>query len=221
MFAANLISYAVPPLKMTDSGDKALTWMSDFHVRHLPIVDEDSNLLGIISEDEVLNFLEPDLGIEDNSPQLLMQFVYEKQHLYDVMKLIVDTNLTIVPVLNEEKKYVGIITLEIIVKHLGEATAATHPGGVLVLEMPPRDYNLSEIARLIEGEKTLILSSYITSPYGSDTIELTLKLNKQDLKHVIATLERFGYEIKGSFDESDVAEELKDRYDLLMKIINM
>lgn len=221
MFAANLISYAVPPLKMTDSGDKALTWMSDFHVRHLPIVDEDGNLLGIISEDEILNFIDPDLSIEDNIPQLMMQFVYENQHLYDVIKLIVDTNLTVVPVLNEDKKYVGIITLEIIVKNLGEATAATHPGGVIVLEMEPRDYNLSEIARLIEGEKTLILSSYISSPYGSDRIELTLKLNKLDLKHVIATLERFGYEVKGAFDESEVAEELKDRYDLLMKIINM
>ena len=221
MFAANLISYAVPPLKMTDSGDKALAWMSDFHVRHLPIVDENSHLLGIISEDEVLNFLEPDFPIEANDPELLMHFVFENQHLYDVMKLIVDTNLTVVPVLNEEKKYVGIITLEIIVKHLGEATAATHPGSVLVLELPPRDYSLSEIARLIEGEKAMILSSYISSPYGSDGLELTLKLNKQDLKHVIATLERFDYKVKGAFHESDVEDTLRDRYDLLMKIINM
>jgi CBS domain-containing protein len=221
MFAATLISYAVPPLKMSDSGDKALSWMSDFHVRHLPIVGNDGSLVGIISEDEVLNFLEPDLSLAENEPELILKFVYDYQHLYDVMKLIVDSNLSVIPVLNKEKKYIGIITLEILIKHLADSGAVTHPGGILVLEMSPRDYSLAEIARLIEGEKAMILSSFITSPYGKDALELTLKLNKEDLKHVIATLERFGYTVKASFHESDALDLLQDRYDLLMKIINM
>lgn len=221
MFAASLISYAVPPLKLTDSGEKALAWMSDFHVRHLPIVSDDSTLVGILGEDEVLNFLEPDLSIEENEPHLVHKFVYDYQHLYDVMKLIVDANLTIIPVLNKEQKYVGIITLEVLIKYLADTGSVTHPGGVLVLEMNPRDYSLAEIARLVESEKAAILSSFITSPYGKDTLELTLKLNKHDLKHVIATLERFGYVIKASFHESDAIDLLQDRYDLLMKFINM
>ncbi len=221
MYATSLISYSVPPLKLEDSGDKALNWMSDFHVRHLPVVDGAGKLLGILSEDEVLNFLEPDLSLEENEAQLLERFVYDYQHLYDVMKLMVDANLSIVPVLNKEHKYLGIITLEILIKHLADSGAVTHPGGILVLEMSPRDYSLAEIARLVEGEKAQILSSFITSPHGKEHLELTLKLNKQDLKHVIATLERFGYTVRASFHESDAMDTLQDRYDLLMKIINM
>jgi acetoin utilization protein AcuB len=221
MFAASLISYAVPPLKMADSGEKALSWMSDFHVRHLPIVAEDGTLVGIISEDEILNFFEPELSLAENEPELIHKFAYDYQHLYDVMKLIVDTNLSVIPVLNRDNKYIGIITLEVLIKHLADSGAVTHPGGILVLEMSPRDYSLAEIARLIEGEKAVILSSFITSPYGQDHLELTLKLNKQDLKHVIATLERFQYTVKASFHESDALDMLQDRYDLLMKLINM
>jgi CBS domain-containing protein len=205
---------------MSDSGEKALTWMSDFHVRHLPIV-KDTQLLGIISEDEILNFMDPDESIEHNEPQLKSPFVLANQHLYDIMKLIVDHNLTIIPVLDADKKYLGLITLEDLIKHLADTGAITQPGGVLVLEVPPRDYSLAEIARLVESEKAIILSSFISSPYGKEHLEVTLKLNKQDLKHVVATLERFGYTIKASFFESDYLDSLQDRYDALMRYLNV
>ncbi len=220
MFASNLISYAVPPLMKKDSGEKALNWMSDFHVRHLPVV-EDGQFLGILSEDEVLNFIHPELSLEENQPLLIQRYVHPTQHLFDVMKLIIDTDLTIVPVLDEVGKYLGLITLESTVKHFAETTAITHPGGVLVLDMAPRDYSLAEIARIIESEAAKILSCYISSPYGTERLEVTIKLNKQDLKHIVATLERFDYQIKTSFFESDYLDSLKERYEGLMRYLNV
>ena len=86
--------------------------------------------------------------------------------------------------------------------------------------MSPHDYSLAEIARLIESENTKILSCFLSSPHGKESLELTLKLSREDLKHVIATLQRFGYEIKSSFYESDFLDDLKDRYDALMKYLN-
>lgn len=219
MLAANLISYTIPPLVGKDSGEKALNWMNDFHVRHLPVL-YDGKLQGILSEDEVLNFMEPDLSIEENKPELIFKSVTPDRHLFDVMKMIVDANLTIVPVVDAQNKYLGIITLENIVRHFAETVAITQPGGIIVLEMSPRDYSLAEISRLIESENTKILSCFISSPYGQEMIELTLKLSKQDLKHVVATLSRFGYEVKSSFYESDYLEDLRTRYDALMKYLN-
>jgi acetoin utilization protein AcuB len=221
MFANKLISYSVPPLKMSDTAEKALAWMSDFHVRHLPVVGDNKQLLGILSEDEVLNMEDPDLDLAANEAELTQQFAYENQHLYDVMKLIVDNNLTVVPVLNIDHEYLGIITMENLIKHVADSGAIAQPGGILVLEILPRDYSLAEIARLVESEKALILSSFISSPYGKEQLEVTLKLNKQDLKHVIATLERFNYTVKASFHATDTLDTLKEHYDLLMKYINM
>ena len=220
MLAGTLISYSVPPLKMADSGEKALLWMGDFHVRHLPVV-EGHRLLGLVSEDDVLNFPDPDLSLAENEVQLREGRVYANQHLYEIMKRIVDHNLTVVPVLDREEKYLGLITLEDLIKHLADTGAVTQPGGVLVLEIAPRDYSLAEIARLVESEKAVILSSFISSPYGKEHLELTLKLNKQDLKHVVATLERFNYNVKASFYESDYLDSLQDRYDALMRYLNV
>lgn len=70
MYAIDLISFAVPPLKLTDSGEKAVNWMTDFQVRHLPLVDA-GQLVGVLSEDEVLNFSTPEKTIKANEPDLL------------------------------------------------------------------------------------------------------------------------------------------------------
>jgi len=39
MLAKDLVSNSLPPLKTSDTGSKALTWMNEFHCTHLPIVD--------------------------------------------------------------------------------------------------------------------------------------------------------------------------------------
>lgn len=220
MYASTLISYSVPPLKMTDSGDKALAWMNDFHVRHLPVV-EDGELLGILSEDEVLNFATAEQTIQESDVVLLKKYVPANKHLYDIMRLIVNDSLTVIPVLDEEDEYLGLITVENLIRKLADTGSITHPGGVLVLSMAPRDYSLAEISRLIEAENTIILSSFISSPYGTNQLELTLKLNKEDLKHVIATLERFDYEIKSAFYESEIIDTLQDRYEGLMRYLDV
>lgn len=220
MYASALISYSVPPLKLSDNGVKALLWMNDFHVRHLPVVEE-GKLLGILSEDEVLNFVDAESTIKESRPVLLSKFVAAQKHLYDIMKLVVNFNLTVIPVLNNDGDYMGLITIEDLLRKLADTGSITHPGGVLVLEMAPRDYSLSEISRLIELENTTILSSFISSPYGTNTLELTLKLNKEDLKHIVATLERFGYEVKSSFYESEFIDTLNDRYEGLMRYLDV
>ena len=116
MYASSLISYSVPPLKLSDTGVKASLWMNDFHVRHLPVVEE-GKLVGILSEDEVLNFVEAESTIKSSNPYLLYKFVPGQNHLYDIMKLVVNHNLTIVPVLNNEGDYMGLITLEDLIKN--------------------------------------------------------------------------------------------------------
>lgn len=220
MYAIDLISFAVPPLKLTDSGEKAVNWMTDFQVRHLPLVDA-GQLVGVLSEDEVLNFSTPEKTIKANEPDLLPRWVYGNQHLYDVLKLVVDYDLSTIPVVNEKHEYQGLITIENLIKTLANTASVVQPGGVIVLELLPRDYALSEIARLIETENAVILSSFITSAVHKGNMELTLKINKLDLKHIVATLERFGYVVKSTFYESDYIDSLKDSYDSLLSYLNI
>lgn len=220
MYASDLISYSVPPLKGSDTGSIANQWMNDFHVRHLPVVDN-GTFLGLISEDLMLNMPPDDTISKHYEYGLINVFVQPHQHLYDIMKCVVDAGLSVIPVANKDRQYLGLITLDSLIKQLVESGSITHPGGVIVIEMAPRDYSLAEISRIIESEKVLILSSFITSNFDQSSIDLTIKLNKEDLKHVVATLERFNYNVKDSFYESDYLDSLNDRYDSLIRYLNI
>lgn len=220
MIARELISETVPPLKTTDSGKKAIMWMNDFHIRHLPIVRDDK-LIGLISEEDILNHNTPDAKLEDHPLSLRRPFVHESEHLYEVIKIAVNLQLTIIPVVDHNEAYLGVVTLEGLLQYFAEAGSLAEPGTILVLEMNKRDYSLAEIARIVESEKAAILSSYISSRPESNSIEVTLKLNSREINHIVATFERFEYNVKASFQESDYMDSLKERYDALMSYLNV
>lgn len=221
MIAKDLISSLLPPLKTTDSGEKALRWMADFHVRHLPIV-EDGRIVGVVSEDDILDHdsLEGSFGFQQHAA-LHRPMVNETDHIYDVIKIMVAQNLSVIPVINDTERYLGVITLETLVQYFANALSMTELGAVIVLETTRRDYSLAEIARISESEQVIILSSYITSNPLNATIEVTLKVNKQDIGRLVATFERFDYSVKAFFQETDYYDSLKEHYDSLMSYLNI
>ena len=48
MLVKDLITEEVPPLKFSDSIDKALNWMEEFKVNHLSVIKGDQ-LIGIVA----------------------------------------------------------------------------------------------------------------------------------------------------------------------------
>lgn len=220
MFARDLITDLVPPLKTSDSVDRALHWMTEFRVNHLPIVNN-RDFLGLISEDDILDLNEPEEPIGNQKLSLKHPFVYEAAHLYEVLKLIDDQKLTVVPVLDEDERYLGLITLEVLVHRLANMSSVTEPGGIVVLEMGVRDYSLSEIARIVESNNARILSVSITSQKDSTKIDVVLKINQTDLTYILNSFERFDYHVKATVHQDIFKDDSKDRYDEFMKYLNI
>ena len=52
MIARELISHLIQPLHTSDSGEQALTYLQVYHLKHLPIVNNEQ-LLGTISEEDI------------------------------------------------------------------------------------------------------------------------------------------------------------------------
>ena len=220
MIAEKLVSKNTVPLHVSDTGEEALGMMNDFRVRHLPVVD-DQKLLGILSEEDILeNDVESQVGSYPIHGEKV--YVHTSDHLYDVLRLIGIHQVTVVPVLDSEEHYTGLITLEDLLHALAHLASFSEPGGVLVLEMLWHDYSMVEITRIVEAEDTRILSSFVSSDENDPTkVELTLKLNRQDLQRVIAALNRYGYDVKGTFTEKEYDDSLKERYELLMAYLNV
>lgn len=219
MIAGNLLSKHIVPLRTSDTGEEALGIMSDFYIKHLPIVNNEQ-LLGLISEDDIL---EHDVEEAVGSYQLSMArpYVKESDHVYEVFRLVSEYQLTVIPVVDMEDNYLGLIAQEDLLRFFASIGSFTEPGGIVVLEMSKRDYSLAEIARIVESENAIILSSFITSSTDSTKIDVTLKINRNDIQSILATFDRFNYQVKASFLESDYFDSLKDRFDMLMTYLNV
>lgn len=221
MIASKLISDTIPPLKTSDTGEDAINWMSEFLVKHLPIVNNEQ-LLGLISEEDLLeqsNLSEPigSYQLKFNNP-----YVHEDDHIYTVLRVASELRLSIIPVVDDEKNYKGLITLESLLFHFAQLSSITDPGGIIELQVPVRDYSLSEISRIVESNNANILSLYVTTHKDSTKMEITIKINKTMLRDVIATFERFEYEVLGYFQKTDFQNNaFKDRYDSLIKYLNI
>lgn len=220
MLAKELISTSIPPLKTSDSGSKALIWMNEFHVTHLPIVN-DQQFLGLISEEDILDMNDAEAPMGSHKLSLFKPYVFENDHIYDVIKVAASLKLSLIPVIDKNETYLGIIPLENLISYFFQMSGIKEAGGILVLELNIHDYSLSEIARIVESNDAAILSMYLIPHHDSTKIDVTLKINKLDLQHIIATFERFSYQVKASFQESPFNEDLKDNLDSLMNYLNV
>jgi len=219
MIAAKILNNSITPVKTSNTGEEALAMMSEYFVRHLPIVNEDQ-LLGIVSEDDILDhdIMEP---IGSYHIPLIKTFAREKDHVFEVLQLLANYDLSAVPVVDERQIYQGSITQQAIIKYFSESFSFSDPGSILVLDMPERDYYLSEIARIVENENAKILSAFVTRDKDEEPLYLTLKINVQEISAVVAALRRYDYNVNSFFTEMAFIDTLKERYDALMAFLNV
>ena len=221
MIAQNLISEVVPPLRLTDSGQKALNWMEVFRISHLPVVDG-KRLVGVISDKIIYDLNIIDKPMMDYVGQLITPHIRANQHIYEVFSLISMLKLSAIPVLNLYHEYTGVITVFDLAQKFADLVAVKEPGGVIVLELNSVDYSLSQIAQIVEGNDAKILSFYIYQETESNMMNVTLKINIVDLSSIIQTFVRYDYNIKAVYmDESTIQNLYDDRYDQLMKFMNV
>jgi hypothetical protein len=166
-----------------------------------------------------LNITDDELGKTKLS--LIRPFVTEQQHIYEVIKMVSNMKLTVLPVLNEQQQYVGLIPTTSLIQQFATLAATREPGGIVVLEMGLHDYSLTQIAQIIEGNDAKILSLYVNPLEDSTKIEVTIKLNKQDLSGVLQTFYRYNYNVKQSFHQSEFLDDMKNRFDSFMNYINI
>ena len=220
MIASQLIVDLLPPLKSSETFGKALLWMREFKVGHLPVVDK-NNFLGIVSEEDILDSSLSEVNFLSNTIQLDTVFIYEYQHIFEVMRKMSEFQLTVMPILNRNDEYVGCTTLSHLMTIASNTTSIKEPGGVIVLRVNSKDYSLAEISQIVESNNARILSSYITSSDDTSEIDVTIKLNKKELGAILQTFQRYDYKVIETYQKEDDFDDLKNRFDNLMNLLDL
>jgi CBS domain-containing protein len=221
MLAKDLISEIIPSLKTSDTGQTALNWMEIFRISHLPIVNNEE-FLGLISDADIYDMNQPDEPIGNHSLTLFKPYVKSDQHIFEVIGLASKLKLTIVPVLDKDNNFKGVITTSDLIRHIAQISSLDQHGGIIVLEVSERDYSLSQIAQIVESNNVKVLSMYLTSKPDSVRLEVTLKVNSTELSSVIRTFERYNYEVKSWVTADDSLDHFyTERLDMLIKYLNI
>jgi len=221
MLAAELIDPMLPALKLTDTVGEALEWMQEHRIGQMVLTDQ-SEYKGVLSEDLLMDVADEDRSLTDVMRLFEQVYAFENQHSLELLNLALEHRLEVIAVLNENREFIGTVSVNELLKNFARELGITEPGAILVLTIDERDYSLTEISRLIESNNVKIIGSYFSSAaYGMpDRSRLTLKLNRRDIGPVVSTLERFGYNVESAFANTPIESIDQERLDLLLRYLN-
>ncbi len=221
MTIQNLISRTAPSLKPSDTVEDALGLLMELRVRHLPVVDEANLLVGLISEDQLLDSFDSEAELNGIlGPRPLS--ARPENHVFDVTKTMVEHDLTTLPVAEMDGRYLGLVKRHDIFDHFARMLCTQEPGAILALEVEARDYSLAKLVYTIEQSNVKVLSVASEPPGPAGGVShVTLKLNVTDASRVRHMLEHFGYHVVASFGESEDEEDLMHRVREFMRYLEV
>lgn len=220
MLTGQLLSQSLPTLHLQDKVFNALQMMNDCHVSHLAVAEEDK-LVGLVNEESLMQAPDDTMEIGELKETSPLIFVHDRDHFLKALQVAVENRLSVVPVLNESKELVGMVSYRELLKQASEFMNVKEPGGLIVLEMENTNYSFSEISRLVETNDAQItqLNTY-TDPL-TGLMQVTIKLNKTELSDIVATFQRYEYSVKYYFGEELYENELRSNYDNLMNYLRL
>lgn len=224
MIASELINPMLPVLQPTDRLSTALEWMEEFHIQHLPVV-ENNHFKGLVIEDRLLNTPNLSSTVADTILDYEDLFASEDQHIYELLRIVNRQEIAIstLPVLHQDSSWAGSILVSELLSRFSKLLAVQEKGAILVIRVAQRDYSLSEISRLIESNGTKVISSYYSTVaqagHAEEHSSLTLKLNRTDIAPIVATLERFGYFIEEAHSNDPIESMDQERLDMLLRYL--
>ena len=220
MLNKEIISAAIPSLHLNDPVSQALDLMADFHVTHLPVVVEDK-LAGLVSEDDLLNVENDDMLLEQLQPSFSKICAHADAFFYEAVQLVNENGLTLIPVVAGESEYTGAISATDLLKQLGRNSGVNDLGGIIVLEMEKVSFSFTEISKLVETNDAQIIQLNTYTDASSGNFYITLRINKAEISDIVATFQRYEYQVKYYFGEELYENELRNNYDHLMNYLNI
>jgi predicted transcriptional regulator len=216
MLLHHLLSPDVPIAAPSDDMDYIQSLFIAAQLQQIPIVSQ-SQYLGLLAAKDLMQLkeLEPHL-YEDFRPAININ-----AHPFEALRIMHLHQLSILPVINEDNEYAGALSQDRLMQYLIESINIDVVGGIIVLELEPRNYSLAQIARICENEQVIILGVQAKTNPLSSKLEVTIKTNSTDLSAVVQAFERYEYSVLDTFGDTKIENDTSDRYRLLMNYINM
>jgi acetoin utilization protein AcuB len=220
MLTGELQSQSLPYLRPGDKVYQALQLMNDNHVTHLPVADGE-RYIGLVNEDDLLQ-VDNDNDELGGLDQLVNDIsVKNNEHFLKAVQIATENGLSVVPVVDNDNNIIGAITYSDLLKHASQFMSLNVPGGLIVLEMESNQYSFNEISKLVETNDAQITQLNTSVDPETGLMQVTIRINKSEISDIVATFQRYEYNIKYYFGEEMYVNELRNNYDNLMNYLKI
>jgi Mg/Co/Ni transporter MgtE (contains CBS domain) len=217
MFAHNLVQNNYPNITLTDKVSFALQLMDDYDIQHLCVIDE-RKFVAIISKNDLLDADENETitALQSNFIQASVKI---NEYFLEILRIFSETDLTLIPVVDNDKIFIGVITQLQLLKSIANLLGVKEKGAVIVLEIDKKNFSLGEISRLVETNDAYI--TQLNTLSENEMLLITLKVNKTEVSDIVATFQRYDYSVKYFFGEEHYNNELQENYEHLISYLNI
>jgi CBS domain-containing protein len=220
MLTVELINHNIPRLQLQDTAGKALQLISDYKLTHLPVVADDK-LLGLLSEEDLLDAKDDKMPVEMLQDSFINAYTADNVHFLTAVSVATQFETSVVPVVAEDRELLGVITTTDLLKAMGNFAGANEIGGIIMLEMERSQFAISEISRLVESNDANILHLNTMVHPQTGLLTVTLHLNKKEIAAIIATFERYDYDVIYFFGDENYENEIHSNYRHLMTYLDI
>jgi acetoin utilization protein AcuB len=220
MLTGDLQSQNLPYLHLSDKVYQALQLMNDNQVTHLPIVDGDK-YMGIISEDDLLQADNDHAELNTLLQSFGNTSVKNTEHFLKAIQLAAENGLSVVPIVDAENDLAGAVSYNDLLRHASEFMSLNEPGGLIVLEVESNQYSFNEISKLVETNDAQITQLNTSNDPETGMMQVTIRVNKAEISDIVATFQRYEYNVKYYFGEEQYVNELRNNYDNLMNYLRI
>lgn len=218
MLITDLISKEIIPVSTKTTVDKALQQLDGYRLSHIPLF-EGLTFLGNLSEAH-LNEAPLEESLSKSRAYVDYFFLTENSSIFDAINEFYKHDCNVIPVLNTADEYQGVLLVEDIMAKLSKLPLLSEPSAMLTVKVPTKQFSMSEASKIVESNNGRIFGLFI-SGFEDDMTEITIKFNAESLTSVVETFERFGYLVKLKFFNDEKQELMSDRYDQLMKYLDV
>lgn len=219
MLCEQIIAPDFPTLTTDSTVADAMILFDDNGLKDAPLLNGEA-LLGLISLD-VLESLDENMKLSEVPSRTIS--IGGSQHIYAALHTIKTTGIPLLPVLDQEQHYIGVITTEALLGGLSTLMDVEKSGGaVITLQMKRLDYSLSALTRLIEsGDANITQLNTYSDEDGADNLWVNIRLDRMEISDIISTLQRYEYNVVHFWGNELYENELRRNYEALMNYLNI
>lgn len=223
MLAEQILNTDIEPLHGEESITSALNRMDEAAVNCLPVVEATTRkLIGQVKRTQLERAENPEEEVKTFEFDEPVK-IFQRQHIFEAARLMLQYELQMIPVVNEEITFAGMITKQNLLETLPDMLNLVSNGSILTIELDKIDFTLSEIVHLIEVEGAKILGLTVQKPkQEGEAFRVSIKLNLKDASRITSSLRRHDYNVVTDDASRDVfGFDMENRADELLNYIDM